>query len=178
MMSFTFTWWYDSTWHFKKLLRPTPSSVSENHGCQMVYFQTENPNLGKVWRVLQWKKFEYFIDIWSILCPFGTFCSNLVYVPPFWYIVPRKIWQPCASTRFVCMRLYFVDVVVSFYVSHFAWRLFASTCQITRVARWFLLRPKIPIWVYSGGPLNGKCCYIFWSFVILYDNWVYFMSIW
>jgi hypothetical protein len=23
--------------------------------CQMVYFQTKNPNLGKFWRVLQWK---------------------------------------------------------------------------------------------------------------------------
>jgi hypothetical protein len=23
------------------------------------------------------------------------FCGNLVYFPPFWYILPRKIWQPC-----------------------------------------------------------------------------------
>jgi hypothetical protein len=26
-------------------------------GCQMVCFQTKNPNLGKFWRVLQWKMF-------------------------------------------------------------------------------------------------------------------------
>jgi hypothetical protein len=34
-----------------------------------------------------------------------------------------------------------------------------------RAARWFLLfRPKVPIWEYYGGPWNGKCCSIFWSF--------------
>jgi hypothetical protein len=43
-------------------------------GCQMVCFQTKNPNLGKFWRVLDWKKLgifyghlEYFMDIWDIL---------------------------------------------------------------------------------------------------------------
>jgi hypothetical protein len=25
---------------------------------------------------------------------FGKFCGNLAYFPPFWYVVPRKIWQP------------------------------------------------------------------------------------
>jgi hypothetical protein len=68
----------------------------------MVYFQTKNPNLGKFWRVLQWKMSVYFMDIWSILrtfwhisLPYGIFCGNLVYFPPFWYVVPRKLWQPC-----------------------------------------------------------------------------------
>jgi hypothetical protein len=23
------------------------------------------------------------------------FYGYLVYFPPFWYVVPRKIWQPC-----------------------------------------------------------------------------------
>jgi hypothetical protein len=40
----------------------------------------------------------YFVDIWYILWPVGTFCGHLVYVPTyffrFWYVVPRKIWQP------------------------------------------------------------------------------------
>jgi hypothetical protein len=35
---------------------------------------------------------EYLTAIWYILWPFG----NLVYFPPFWYIVSRKIWQPCS----------------------------------------------------------------------------------
>jgi hypothetical protein len=29
----------------------------------------------------------------------------------------------------------------------------------TRVARGFVLRPKIPIWVYFGGPWKGKCIF-------------------
>jgi hypothetical protein len=28
------------------------------------------------------------------------------------------------------------------------------------VARWFVFKPKIPILVKFGGPMNGKCCYI------------------
>jgi hypothetical protein len=43
-------------------------------GCQMVYFQTKNPTLGKFWRALEGKmlkylsgRFEYFTDIWYIL---------------------------------------------------------------------------------------------------------------
>jgi hypothetical protein len=55
----------------------------------MVYFQTKNSNLGKFWRVLQWKMLPYFMDIWSILRPFDTFLmafcvfgGNLVYFPP------------------------------------------------------------------------------------------------
>jgi hypothetical protein len=30
----------------------------------------------------------------------------------------------------------------------------------TRVARWFVFKPKIPIWVNFGGPYNEKCLYI------------------
>jgi hypothetical protein len=30
----------------------------------------------------------------------------------------------------------------------------------TRVARWFVFKPKILLWVNFGGPLNGKCWYI------------------
>jgi hypothetical protein len=28
--------------------------TSNSQGCQMVYFQTKNPNLGKIWRVFEW----------------------------------------------------------------------------------------------------------------------------
>jgi hypothetical protein len=47
-------------------------------GCQMVCFQTQNPNLGKFWRVLLWQIFGilydhlvYFTAIGNILWPFG-----------------------------------------------------------------------------------------------------------
>jgi hypothetical protein len=50
-------------------------------GCQMVYFQTKNPNLGKFWRALKWKMLVYFKVISIILPPF-----DIVYV----YLV--KLW--------------------------------------------------------------------------------------
>jgi hypothetical protein len=36
----------------------------------------------------------YFAGIWQILLPFGKVCCHLVYFFPFWYVLPRKIWQP------------------------------------------------------------------------------------
>jgi hypothetical protein len=35
------------------------------------------PDLGKFWRVLQWKTRVYFTDIWYILRPFGIFYGHL-----------------------------------------------------------------------------------------------------
>jgi hypothetical protein len=45
----------------------------------MVYFQTKNPNLGKLWRVFQLKMLVYFTAIWFILLPFGIFCGHLIH---------------------------------------------------------------------------------------------------
>jgi hypothetical protein len=52
-------------------------------------FQTKNPDLGKFWRVLQWKMLLYFMGIWPILRLFGTFSGHLVYFMAIWYIFPR-----------------------------------------------------------------------------------------
>jgi hypothetical protein len=45
--------------------------------------------------------FVYCMAVWYILWSFGIFYSHLVYLleilvyfPPFWYVVARKIWQP------------------------------------------------------------------------------------
>jgi hypothetical protein len=46
-------------------------------GCQMVYLQTKNPNLGKFWRALDWK---FLIHFWAILRTFGIFYDHLVHV--------------------------------------------------------------------------------------------------
>jgi hypothetical protein len=51
----------------------------------VIYFQTKNPNWvffvgssnGSCWK--------YFIDIWSILQPFGIVSGNLVYFVVIWY---------------------------------------------------------------------------------------------
>jgi hypothetical protein len=65
------------------------SRPPSRHGCQMACFQTKNPNLGKFWRVLQYKMFVYFTDIWSILRPFGINCVHSVYFMVIWYIFSR-----------------------------------------------------------------------------------------
>jgi hypothetical protein len=59
-----------------------------HQGCQMVYFHTKNPNLGKILRVLDWKMFIYLINIWYILRTFGIFYDHLVHIVFVWYIFP------------------------------------------------------------------------------------------
>jgi hypothetical protein len=46
--------------------------------CQMVCFQTKNPDLGKFWRALEWKVLLYFMSIRNILWPFGLMSGSLV----------------------------------------------------------------------------------------------------
>jgi hypothetical protein len=45
-----------------------------------------------------------------------------------------------------------------------------------RVARWFIFKPKIPIWEHFGG--SCKSCYILWSFGIFNGHFVKFMAVW
>jgi hypothetical protein len=47
-----------------------------------------------------------------------------------------------------------------------------------RVARWFVFKPKIQIWVNFGGSLNGRCWYILWTLGPFYGLLLYFMDIW
>jgi hypothetical protein len=70
-------------------------------GCQMVYFQTKNPNLGKFLRALDWKMLTYFMAIWNILRTFGISYDHLEHFLfigyiffRFWDFATRKIWQP------------------------------------------------------------------------------------
>jgi hypothetical protein len=77
--------------------------------------KTQNSNLGKFWKALQWKMlvylmailfillpfcsfyghFVHFMAILSILRPNSIFYGQLVYFSPFGYVVLRRIWQPC-----------------------------------------------------------------------------------
>jgi hypothetical protein len=45
-----------------------------------------------------------------------------------------------------------------------------KTCAVilSRVARWFVFTPKVPIWVNFGGPWNGKCQHVLRPFGIFY----------
>jgi hypothetical protein len=48
-----------------------------------------------------------FRVIWIILRPFGNVVvRNLVFFPPFWYIVARKTWQPCQCRVVLKIRTY------------------------------------------------------------------------
>jgi hypothetical protein len=55
---------------------------------------------------------------------------------------------------------------------------------VARVARWFVFKPNIPIWVNFGGPYIGKLLYIYchlnilWIFGVFYDHLVHFVFIW
>jgi hypothetical protein len=53
-------------------------STRDSQGCQMVCFQTKNPNLGKFWRALEWKMLVYFMVIWDTLRQFGLFYGHLI----------------------------------------------------------------------------------------------------
>jgi hypothetical protein len=69
-----------------------PSDFIANNiqqGCQMVYFQTKNPNLGKFRRVLQWTIRVYFMTIRYTLRPFAIFYAHLLHFLVIWYILSR-----------------------------------------------------------------------------------------
>jgi hypothetical protein len=44
-------------------------------------------------------------------------------------------------------------------------------CELSRVARWYIFKPKIKNWVLFGGSCSGSCWYIF-------RQLVYFTAIW
>jgi hypothetical protein len=61
----------------------------------MACFPTKNPNLGKYWGGLAMEDFCLFYGhLVYFLRPFDVFNGYLVNSVPFWYVVPRKIWQP------------------------------------------------------------------------------------
>jgi hypothetical protein len=49
--------------------------------------------------------------------------------------------------------------------------------DLIRVARCFLFKPKVPIWVNFGGPKIGKCWYIYGYLEYLTDIW-YIFPVW
>jgi hypothetical protein len=78
--------------HCQSSVREKSLSGSPAKGCQMVCFQTKNPNLDKFWRVLLWKMLVYFMTIWSILRPLEILYGHLVYFVVIWYIFPVLVF--------------------------------------------------------------------------------------
>jgi hypothetical protein len=81
--------------------------IYSNQGCQMACFQTKNPNLGKIFRVSDWKMLIYFMAIWNILWIFGIFCDHSVHIVLIWYILsyfgimhlPEKSGNPDSNIK-------------------------------------------------------------------------------
>jgi hypothetical protein len=59
-------------------------------GCQMAYFQTKNPDLGKFWRVLQWKMLVFYI--YAHLVYFTTIRYCYFATNRYIYVVCMVIW--------------------------------------------------------------------------------------
>jgi hypothetical protein len=53
-----------------------------------------------------------------------------------------------------------------------------SVATESRVARLYILKPKIPIWVNIGGSCSGTRWYMLWSFGQFSGYLVYFVAIW
>jgi hypothetical protein len=88
-----------------------------DQGCQTVYFQTKNPNLGKFWRTSEWKVWKYFMDILNILRTFGIFYDRLVHFVLIWYIFSgfgimyqEKSYSPELDPKRVRWSRFFVHV--------------------------------------------------------------------
>jgi hypothetical protein len=66
----------------------------------MVYLKSKKTNFGTFQQTLEQKFLVYFAAIWyfkviwCILWPFINIFGYLIDFFTFWYVVPRKIWQP------------------------------------------------------------------------------------
>jgi hypothetical protein len=125
-----------------------------------------------------------FVAIWY------RFYGCLVYVFPFGHIVPIKVWQHCFAQRsahnpnvpYELVIAAFKRIIQYICISNMPYTRWRSTFAyldiVSRVARWFIFQPKIPIRVNFGGPWNGEGWYILYSFEIYYGHLVHFMSFW
>jgi hypothetical protein len=73
--------------------RHSAAKSSDDQGCQMVYFQTKRPNLGKFGRVFQWKML-LFVTIWYI------FYGHLVHFSRFVVLHQEKPGNPADDPDF------------------------------------------------------------------------------
>jgi hypothetical protein len=82
---------------FKKVGRQVCSDCGPRVARWFVCFQTENTNLGKFWRALDWKMLIYFMPIWNILQIFGIFYRYLGYFTVIRGILQITIWYILCS---------------------------------------------------------------------------------
>jgi hypothetical protein len=76
-------------------------------GCQMVYSQNKNPNLGKFWRALDGEMLLKFMAIGNILQTFRIFHDHLVHFMFIWYIFPKNLATLLWSATSLQQKLFF-----------------------------------------------------------------------
>jgi hypothetical protein len=101
-----------------------------------------------------------FIAIWDIIDIFLQF----------WYIAPRKIWQPWPD--FIVGR----EAEPDFFVLHLFSLEYGS--PVPGFPEGIFAYHKLQFrYAYFGGVWSGKCWHVLCQFEIFYDHLVYFMAI-
>jgi hypothetical protein len=111
------------------------------------------------------------MTIWYNIGPFGIVCGRLVHFFPFCYVWTKKIWQPWLwqprilgqLKRFVfnwqSVQFELTKIVPFSLHSGIICTTYRRPKQLPvlpRVARWYIFKPKIPIWVNFGEFCNGR----------------------
>jgi hypothetical protein len=128
--------------------------------------------------------------------PLGKNRSFIKYFRPWQDMISRPIFRyqtPQVTTR-PRRRGFCIEVQLASLFSNFPNGGFPARSlfkMAARVARWFVFKPKIQIWVNFGGSCNGRCWYILctlgpfyglfyilWTFSIVRDNLAYFSPFW
>jgi hypothetical protein len=79
----------------------TADKCVSDQGCQMVYFKPKIPiwvNFGGLAMEdggIFYGYYAYFTAFWVYFMAVGYIFNQFGIFFPFWYAVPRKIWQPC-----------------------------------------------------------------------------------
>jgi hypothetical protein len=76
-------------WVIQYFHQISSSFTSGQQGCQMAYFQTKNPDMGKFLTVLQWKMLVYYVSIWYIFWLLGIFFGYLGKILAIWSSISR-----------------------------------------------------------------------------------------
>jgi hypothetical protein len=63
LLNFVFNCWRQSDTRSGYCIAAASVSALLNQGCQMVYFQTRNSSLGKIWMAIEWKMSVYIMVI-------------------------------------------------------------------------------------------------------------------
>jgi hypothetical protein len=142
----------------------------------MVCFRTKNTNFGKVWRALEWKMLLYLMTIRYTLHTYGLLVWFVIiwYIFTFWYVLTKKnlatLFPRLIRTSVFTENLFLrTRLPLFFYLLVFP--------APVRVARWFVFKPKIQIWVNFAGSCNGRGWYILWTLIPFYGLLLYFMDI-